>query len=84
MKCESRPSGSTNSSDSRAPSDGGGSARHEFTRVSPSTIYDLSWRSHKLFLEAHPVWRFRVDFDVNLHEAITLHGQFDLRWWGEE
>lgn len=55
-----------------------------FTQVSASTIYDPSWRSHKLFLEAHPVWRFRVNFDVNLHEAITPHGQFDLRRWGEE
>lgn len=47
-----------------------------------STIYDLSWRSYKLFLEAHPVWRFRVNFDVNLHEAIMPYKQLGLLWCG--
>lgn len=39
-------------------------------------IYRPSWRSHKLFLEAHPVWGLCASFDANPSGAFIPHSLF--------
>lgn len=39
-------------------------------------IYHPFWRSHKLFLEAHPVWGLCASFDANSSGAFIPHSLF--------
>lgn len=39
-------------------------------------IYRPSWRSHRLFLEAHPVWGLCASFDASPSGAFIPHSLF--------